>query len=186
MRPTGFVLVGGNSSRMGRDKALLPWNGATLAQHIARIVEDACGSVFLVGDSPRFESLGYRVYADRLPGHGPIGGILTALTIAPSEWSLVVGCDMPAITPGALRLLLDDASETTDQCIVPLGPDGPEPLCAVYHRTCLPVLEQAISDGRFKMRSVLKELSTRLLTGIDPGCFANLNTPEDFEAFSQR
>jgi molybdenum cofactor guanylyltransferase len=186
MRPTGFVLVGGNSSRMGRDKALLPWNGTTLGQYIAGIVRDACGSVLLIGDPTRFGSLGYPVYADRLPGHGPISGIVTALATTPSDWSLVAGCDMPGITPGALRLLLDEATVTKDQCVVPLGPAGPEPLCAVYHRTCLPVLEKAISEGRFKMTGVLKELSTRLVTGIDPGCFANLNTPEDFEAFSER
>ena len=186
MRHTGFVLVGGNSSRMGRDKALLPWNGTTLAQHIAGIIMSTGCSVSLIGDPARFDSLGYPIYSDRLPGHGPISGIATALSVTPSEWSLVVGCDMPGITPGALRLLMEETAVMNYQCIAPLGPAGPEPLCAVYHRTCLPLLEQAISDGHFKMTGVLKELSTRLVTGIDPGCFANLNTPEDFEAFSER
>lgn len=186
MRHTGFVLVGGNSSRMGRDKALLPWNGTTLGQYVAGIVKDVCGSVSLVGDPARFGSLGYPIYADRLPGHGPISGIVTALTVTPSEWSLVAGCDMPGVTPAALQFLLDEAAVTKHQCVAPLGPAGPEPLCAVYHRTCLPLLEKAITEGRFKMMGVLQELSTRLVTGIDPGCFANLNTPEDFEAFSVR
>ena len=187
---SGFVLVGGNSSRMGRDKALLPWNGTTLAQHIASIVAEAAGSAALIGDPARYGGLGYPVYPDRLPGHGPLSGIVTALTVAPAEWSLVIGCDMPAISHDALRLLVQEAARTDGQCIVPVGPTGPEPLCAVYHRSCLgcglTALEKAIAEGRFRMRDVLNELRVRFLVGIDPACFANLNTPDDFEAFSHK
>lgn len=186
MRRAGFVLVGGNSSRMGRDKALLPWNGTTLAQHVAGIVSEAAGCAALLGDPARFGGLGYPVYADRVPGRGPIGGILTALLVSPAEWCLVAGCDMPAISLAILRLLLDEADGSAVQCVVPMGASGPEPLCAVYHRSCLPVLEQAVARGRLKMRDVVRELSTRLVTGIDPGCFVNLNTPEEFEAFRER
>ena len=93
MRHTGFVLVGGKSSRMGRDKALLPWNGRTFAEHAAGIVAEACGSAALVGDPSLYGSFGYRVFADRFPGCGPIGGVLTALTVAnvsPPETSIGV------------------------------------------------------------------------------------------------
>src|SRR5258708_38261336 len=83
MRHAGFVLVGGKSSRMGRDKALLAWNGATLAQHAARIVAEVCGSTALVGDPVRDGSLGYPVFADRFPGCGPIGGGAAPLWVSP-------------------------------------------------------------------------------------------------------
>ena len=184
MRHTGFVLVGGKSSRMGRDKALLHWNGTTLAQHAARIVAEACGGAALVGDPTRYGSLGYRVFADRFPGCGPIGGIATALTVSNADWSLVTGCDMPALTAETLRGLLSETARTGGECIVPLGASGPEALCAVYHRACLPKLEKAISGGRFRMRDVVKELQPRFIAGMDPAMFANLNTPEDLEAFA--
>lgn len=183
---SGFVLVGGKSSRMGRDKALLPWNGTTLAQHTAHIVAEAAGSVTLIGDPARYGALGYPVCPDRLPGAGPLSGIVTALFISPAEWALVAGCDMPAISTGALRLLLQETAATECQSIVPIGPTGPEPLCAVYHRACLMALEKAIAEGRFRMRDVVNELRACFFTGIDPACFANLNTPEDFEAFSHK
>jgi molybdopterin-guanine dinucleotide biosynthesis protein A len=186
MRHAGFVLVGGKSSRMGRDKALLPWNGTTLAQHAAQIVAEACGGAILVGDPARYSSLGYRVFMDRFPDCGPLGGIVTALTESNAEWNLVTGCDMPALSPETLRWLLEEATGTNGQSIVPLGPGGPEPLCAVYHRACLPALEKAISEGRFRMREVVNELQPRFLAGIDPAMFANLNAPEDLKAFPVR
>jgi molybdopterin-guanine dinucleotide biosynthesis protein A len=186
MRHAGFVLVGGKSSRMGRDKALLPWNGTTLAQHAARIVSEACGSAALVGDPTRYSSLGYRAFPDRFPGCGPISGIATALTVSNTEWSLVTGCDMPALSPETLNRLLVETARTDGEAIVPLGAGGPEPLCAVYHRACLPALERAISAGRFRMREIVNDLQPRFIAGIDPATFANLNTPEDLEAFSVR
>ncbi len=184
MRHAGFVLVGGQSSRMGRDKALLAWNGATLAQGAARIVEEACGSAALVGDPARYGSLGYRVFADRFPGCGPMGGIATALSVSSAEWNLVIGCDMPALTSESLGSLLAEAVRTDGSSILPLGASGPEPLCAVYHRDCLAALEKAICEGRLKMRDIVRELEPRFIVGIDPACFANLNSPEDLEAFS--
>ena len=71
--------MGGRSSRMGRDKALLPFRGGALAQSVARAVSATAGSVTLVGDPERYGGLGYAVIADIYPGEGPLGGILTAL-----------------------------------------------------------------------------------------------------------
>ena len=183
MRHAGYVLVGGKSSRMGRDKALLAWHGTTLAQHVARIVGEAAGSATLIGDPARYSHLGYAVYPDRLAGHGPISGVATALAISPADWALIAGCDMPAISVAALRLLLDEAARTHCEAVIPIGPMGPEPLCAVYHRACLSVIEQSIARGRFKMRDIVNELRVCFVTSIDPACFINLNTPDEFEAF---
>jgi molybdopterin-guanine dinucleotide biosynthesis protein A len=179
---SGFVLVGGKSSRMGRDKALLPWNGTTLAQHMAAIVAEAAGSATLIGDPAHYGDLGLPVFADRMPGHGPVSGIVTALAVSPTEWALVSGCDMPALSSAALRLLIQATAGTDCRCVVPIGPSGPEPLCAVYHRSCLPAIEKAIAGGRFRMRDLVNDLGASFFTGIDPACFANLNTPADFEA----
>src|SRR6058998_1400393 len=94
----GFVLVGGRSSRMGRDKACLPLQGRTLLEHVAAAVAAAAGSVTLVGSPERYQNLGFRVIADSLPGCGPLGGIHTALGASPADWNLIVACDMPGIS----------------------------------------------------------------------------------------
>jgi molybdopterin-guanine dinucleotide biosynthesis protein A len=168
---------------MGRDKALLPWRGTTMAQHIASVLAGVAGSVVFVGDPARYGALGYPVEADRVSGCGPIGGIVTALKICPAEWALVVACDMPGVTGDLLRRLLHEAVRAGSGCVMPLGATGAEPLCAAYHRDCLPVMEKAIAEGRFKMREVVRDLPNRQLAGVDAACLRNLNTPEDFEAF---
>jgi molybdopterin-guanine dinucleotide biosynthesis protein A len=184
MRCAGFVLVGGKSSRMGRDKALLRWHDTTLAQHVAAVVAQAAGSATLVGDPERYGALGYSVIGDRLPGSGPLGGIITALSASNADWALVVACDMPRVTPDLLRLLLKTAASAIPGCVFPVGPTGPEPLCAVYHRECLPALEKAAAEGRFKMREAVRALPAVPVAGIDPHCLTNLNTAHEFEAFS--
>ena len=74
MQASGFVLAGGGSTRMGRNKALLPFRGSTLVQHIAGIVRQAAGSVTLIGDPVQLAHLGLPVVADILPGSGPASG----------------------------------------------------------------------------------------------------------------
>jgi len=186
MRWAGFVLTGGRSSRMGVDKALLPFQGTPLVKHLGEVVCDGAGSVTLIGDPARYAALGYRVIPDRIPGCGPAGGISTALSLGEADWNLVVACDMPHITVEALRFLLDKTKATSARLVVPIGPDGePEPLCAVYHVDCFPAIERAIRDKRFKMKDLARELKPELVAGIDPGCFANANTPAEWAAIGE-
>jgi molybdopterin-guanine dinucleotide biosynthesis protein A len=183
MQRSGFVLAGGGSSRMGRDKALLPYRGTTLVEHLARSVQDAAGSVALIGDPSRYSSLGYPVYPDKFSGCGPLGGIYTALSVSSTDFNLIVACDMPGISPGVLRTLLRSAEESGASCVIATGPAGePEPLCAVYHRRCLPAMARAIQEKRFKMKELVKELDPRTMP-VDAPALANVNTPAEWAEF---
>jgi molybdopterin-guanine dinucleotide biosynthesis protein A len=180
MRHAGFVLVGGRSSRMGRDKALLEWHGAPLVEHVAQAVRQAAGSVVLIGDPSRYGGLGYEVRADDSSGLGPAGGVATALRLGRAEWNLIVACDMPKISTEALRLLLERAETSQANCIVPVASNCElEPLCAVYHSRCLEPLDQAILCNRLKMKDLVVELGADLVAGLEPHGLANFNTPED-------
>jgi len=186
MRRTGFVLVGGQSSRMGRDKALLPYHGRTLAEHIASIVLEAAGSVALIGSPSQYGGLGFPVHDDDYPWRGPMGGVATALRVSGAEWNLVVACDMPAITVELLRVLLDRARDPAN-CVAATGPDGePEPLCAVYHARSLAAIKRAIQGNRLKMKELVKELQPVLCAEIDPGSLANLNTPKEWAELQEK
>ena len=185
MNCAGFILVGGKSSRMGQDKALLRWHGTTLAQYIAALVKEVAGSATLVGDPERYAGLGFPVVADRTVGCGPIGGIITALELTPTDWALVVGCDMPAVPVELLRRIVDRTQTAATGCVIPRGPTGAEPLCAAYHRDGLPVFEKAVSEGRFKMREAVRHVALQEVD-VDADSLTNLNTPEEFEAFSRR
>lgn len=188
MQASGFVLAGGGSTRMGRNKALLPFHGITLVEHIAEVVRQAAGSVTLIGDPAQLGHLGLPVVLDKLPSRGPASGIYTALTITPSDWNLIAGCDMPAITCDVLAGLLRRAAETSSatNVVAAAGSDGdPEPLCAVYHRRCQPAVARAISENRLKMKNLLSELGVETMA-VDPSTVVNLNTPAEWAEFEAK
>lgn len=183
MEATGFVLAGGGSTRMGRDKALLPYRGTTLLAYIASIVRQAAGTATIIGDSDRYRDAWYPVCADQVPHCGPIGGVYTALRVTASDWNLVVACDMPLLSAAVLRRLMEHSFQSASNCIFGAGPGGePQPLCAVYHRRCLPVLEQAIRDKRFRMRELLPALNAEPVA-LDASALVNVNTPGEWLRF---
>lgn len=102
----GYILNGGSSRRMGRDKARLPWRGLTLVEWIAMQVRDAIGNATLAGASERYSDLGISAIGETYPGCGPLSGIEAALRHSPFDLNLVVACDMPFLTSQALRGLV--------------------------------------------------------------------------------
>ena len=180
MKRAGYVLVGGRSSRMGSDKALLPFHGGTLAQAVARHVARAAGSAVLVGDPERYRGLGYPVIPDRFPGEGPLGGILTALRHTSAEWNVVVACDMPGLSSGFLEDLLE-AAEVNQASTIPMGPSARlEPLCVAWRRDSLAHLESAFADGIRKVASACEGLRLAVYPVAEVERFQNVNTPEDW------
>lgn len=181
---SGFVLVGGRSSRMGRNKALLPFRGASLAEFVARVVAEAAGGAALVGDPALYGGLPFPVLADRYPGEGPLGGIITALGQTTADWNLVVACDMPGLSAGVLAGILAAAEHAGVDALIPKGPSGhPEPLCAVYHRRALAGLSAAFDAGERKVMAAVRRVDTRLLPFEEVAAFQNVNTPEDWAAY---
>lgn len=183
----GFVLVGGRSSRMGADKALLPYAGLPLASHIAAqlapVVDEVC---FVGGDPVRYAGLGRLVLPDLSPGAGPVGGIVTALRHSRSTWNLVTACDLPAVKPALFEEILDRIRASAVQCLVPVTPDGKEQvLCAAYRRDAVEGLSAALEEGDRKLRSAVRRLDTVFWRVEMASWPANLNTPEDW-AFHAR
>ncbi|HLI85047.1 MAG TPA: molybdenum cofactor guanylyltransferase [Bryobacteraceae bacterium] len=182
----GYVLVGGRSSRMGQDKALLPFRGGTLVQHVAAVVARAAGSVTLVGDPARYGTLGYPVLPDLYPGEGPLGGVISALAHAGADWNLVLACDMPGVSHELLVRLLEGAEASDAEVLAPAGASGrPEPLCAVYHRRALGRLERLFARGERKMSRALAALHTVISQVDASGGGANVNTPADWAAYAR-
>lgn len=166
---------------MGRDKALLPFAGSTLAEFVARTVASVTGQVVLVGEPDRYHDLGYPVISDRYPGEGPLGGILAALNHTQSDWNLMVACDMPGISGEFLSRILEAAEKSTDDALLPLGPSGrPEPLCAAYHRRALKALESVFASGERKITRALQAVRAARLVIPELAPFQNVNTPEDW------
>jgi molybdenum cofactor guanylyltransferase len=178
----GYVLAGGRSSRMGRDKALLPFRGQTLADAVACAVEQAVGSVVLVG---RGDFGCWRAIPDLYPGEGPLGGILTALADTAAEWNMIVACDMPELTAPFLLGLLEAAEASEADALVPAGPSGRlEPLCAVYHRRARTPLEAAFRGGVRKITAALESVRAVRFPVAEIRPLQNVNTPEDWSGYA--
>ena len=155
-----------------------------MASHVAAIVAAAAGSATLIGDPQKYGCLGYPVLPDRRPGAGPAGGIESALSYSAADWNLILACDMPAISTGFLRGLLDAAERLNADALLPAGLDGRlEPLSAVYHRRCLEALRQALEEGVRKVTDALAGLEVARLAVDDAACFENLNTPEEWARY---
>ena len=184
----GYVLVGGNSSRMGRNKALLPYQGTTLVESVADAVRTVTGNVSLVGRPHRDGLLGYGIVPDIYPGEGPLGGILTVLQHSTADWNLVVACDMPELNASFLQRLMDAANSSGSDALVPVGPSGRlEPLCAAYHRNARQGLYAAFARGVRKIALALREVRmTAWQVPEEFSCFQNVNTPEDWAPYEQR
>ena len=179
------MLVGGRSSRMGRDKALLPYRGLPLAKWIASAVAQSAGNATLVGSTELYSGVGLPVISDLFPGEGPLGGILTALSHSNAGWNLSVACDMPEIDAGLLTRLLDRARQSEADVLLPVTAEGrPQPLCAVYRRSSLGPLETAFSAGTRKVTTALTGVRCLRLPMEEVSQFQNVNTPEDWAAYA--
>ena len=181
MSRAGFVLVGGRSSRMGRDKALLEIDGSALAVRTAAEVARAAGSATLIGDPEKYGFLGYPVIRDYFTGCGPLAGIHAALAASRADWNLVVACDMPDVTAGFLVYLLESAERLDCDCMLPAGPAGlAEPLCAVYSGRSRETIQRALESGVRKVLDGLAGLRIHVLPVSGASPFRNLNTAEDW------
>jgi FdhD protein len=185
----GVVLAGGRSTRMGSDKALLPYQGGRFIEAIARRMEGLFDEVIVAtGEEGRYDFLSCRRVPDRYPGMGALGGIHAALLASASDRIFVVGCDMPDLKPELVRHLCA-LSEGAD-VVVPESEGGLEPLHAVYRKSVLPVVEEALRDGRCRVVSFFDKVRVRRVPRaeverIDPSgsAFRNINTPEEYYRF---
>ena len=184
------ILAGGSSRRMGRNKALLPFRGRPLVARVHETLQPLFEDIFLVTNDPGlFDFVPCPKIPDRVPGKGPISGVDAALRHSRNPYVLVVGCDAPFLSPSLLELLAGKTEEA--DLVIPIGPDGPEPLCAVYGKGCLPHIEESLRKGDFSLmalvgRSRTREIPAEEVAGVDPGfrSFMNINTPGDFRMLS--
>ena len=177
---SGFVLVGGASRRMGRDKALLPLGGATMVEQIATRVQAAAGNVTLIGSPHKYGHLGLPVIPDEIANCGPLGGLFTALRNTQTDWNLLVACDMPDVTEAFLRQLIETAEGSDADCVVPEIDGRVDPLCAVYHRHVLDRADSAINRKLLKMQDFVSTLRTIYWRVTDPQPLQNVNTPAEW------
>jgi len=193
----GFILAGGESRRMGTEKARLVLAGQSFVERIARELSCVSSSIKVVGDkvSPAELNLPIDIQSapDIYPQWGALGGVHAALSACTESWALVVACDFPYVT-GELFASLASVRQGFD-AVAPIQQDGiPQPLCSLYRvEPCLTLAERLVKSGERKPITLLQSVLTRwvlfnelsLLKGAD--CFFdNINTPEDYARIKKK
>jgi molybdenum cofactor guanylyltransferase len=182
---SGAVLAGGRSSRFGRDKALELWRGKTLLEHALASLED-CAERFIVGGtSEAYGFAGVPIHADFEPFGGSLYGLARALELAQSDRVAVMACDMPNLTPEFWDSM---ANLEPAQIVIPENADGfLEPLAAIYDRSCLPAIQQALEANQLRMTGWHARLEVHVVSWaeLEPkfglNLFRNVNTQKDLE-----
>ncbi|MFQ6111228.1 MAG: molybdenum cofactor guanylyltransferase [Nitrospinota bacterium] len=182
---TGVILAGGESSRMGRNKAFLEVGGERLVDRAVSLLEGLFEELILIAnDLSAYAYLGLRTLPDRFPGKKSLGGIHTALLHMKTPYCFVAACDMPFLKEGLVRYLL--SLREGYEVVVPRLDWGLEPLCAVYSQACLKPIERLLNRGDLKIINFFPEVrvcevARDDLMRFDPelDSFFNINTPED-------
>jgi molybdenum cofactor guanylyltransferase len=189
----GFVLAGGKSSRMGRDKALLEISGVSLLARAASLLQSVTGEPKIVGSPSIYSSLGLPLVADDWPGCGPLGGIATVLCASDCAWNLIIACDLPYLTKAWLDFLIERALKSKADAVVPMNERGPEPLCAMYHKNAEHRIRAAVEGGVRRVTDGLASLRVEYVEPLEWKAFAsegllfkNVNSPADYEEAKTR
>lgn len=184
----GIVLAGGQSRRLGTDKAAIMIDGERLIERAVRVLREVTQPVIVIADrANRYELRdGTPVICDDSPGNGPLGGIVTGLRVSGPGRHALLPCDMPFVSATVLRLLFDSAYAY--DAAVPVIDGRMEPLCAVYDASCIGPFDAALKAGCRAVYRALEGLRVfrveeTVLRGLDPHLegFTNLNCPDDLE-----
>ncbi|MBU2652176.1 MAG: molybdenum cofactor guanylyltransferase [Bacteroidetes bacterium] len=188
---TGIILAGGQSSRMKRDKGLVPLLGKPLIEYVAGHLEQLCHKILISSNSQVYDYLGYTVVPDEFPGFGPAAGIYSCLKRSADDYNLVVSCDTPFFDLPAMHCLLERRMEA--MVVVPwYGGEKYEPLCAVYNRKMSQVIKDFMDLHIFKLPVIFRDIPMVKLSVMDnPGCFqehafVNINTIDEVKDLEKR
>ena len=190
---SAFILAGGESSRMGRDKARLELGGVPLILRTAKLMKSVAGEPAVIGNHEAYREFDLRAIADDWPGAGPLGGIATALRTAAASWSLIVAIDLPYLTRAWLEYMIARALASSADAVLPMNTRGAEPLCAMYHQRAEPAIRKALERGTRKVTDGLLDVRVETIApdewkGFDSEglLFKNMNSPEDYEEAKAR
>jgi len=179
-------LAGGQSRRIGRNKALMELDGQSLIERILNILDPLCDELILSANDPTlYAGLGVRIVPDVLLNRGPLSGIHAGLAAMRAERALVVACDMPFLNPTLLRYLTVVAPDY--DVVVPQVRGKFEPLHAVYGVACVKAIERMVAKGPRRIVHLYDHVSSFMvaeerLREFDPllRSFTNVNTPQEW------
>lgn len=185
----GLILAGGASSRMGRNKALLAWDGEPLVARVHRALAAVAPQCAVIANDPEpYRFLNLPIFPDRQPGHGPLMGLYSGLMAIQAELAVVVAVDMPFLSPDLLRYLI--SLVPGHDVVIPQAQGRLHPLCAVYRRSaCAPAIAQTLASGKRRLIAFHDQVRVQIVPeqavarfSPDFRALMNVNTPAELAA----
>jgi molybdopterin-guanine dinucleotide biosynthesis protein A len=179
-----IILAGGKSSRMMTEKGLVNLRGKPMVEYVIEVLLKTTPNICIITKNSSYESFGFPCYEDVYEGKGALGGIYTGLVRSSFEKNIVVGCDMPFISPNILQQLIDDSNEM--DAVISIHNSLEEPLCSLYNKTCIPHFKKLLDDRRLKIIDALQGLKIKKINFDDKEWFkghefANINSMEELK-----
>ena len=176
------ILAGGKSSRMGTDKALIRIGNERIINRISKELGSFSEIIVSAGGNRAYEELGFRTVYDEHADIGPIEGIRQVLLSAKEEYVFICAADMPFISSKLVEYMAEYISSDYD-CYVIADEDHIHPLCAIYKKSALPVIEELIAHKKYRLREIFSRIATKYIsldnTVFDKKTVRNINTREE-------
>lgn len=178
------ILAGGKSTRMGRNKALLELNDRRFIDRIAGELSCFCKPIISAADRGIYEELGLPVVYDERRDIGPMEGIYQILKNTSREYVFICGADMPFLKKELVFYMAEFISSDYD-CICLADGEHLHPLCAIYSKKVLPVIEELIAGGQYRLLEILRRVRTKYIsleyTCFDKKVVRNINTRQEYK-----
>ncbi len=187
MSASAVVLCGGRSTRMGRDKASLPFGDEPLLLRVVRLAREVASEVLLVAREGQTLPGGLDAVRDPAEGLGPLAGIAAGLQAVAGERAFVVACDMPLLRPALARRLIE-LSLGFEAC-VPVVDGFAVPTCAIYAKATAALARELVAARELRPKALIEAVRTRFVAGdelrdVDPELesFLDCDTEEGYQA----
>ncbi len=179
--PTAVILAGGRSSRMQQDKALLPFGGYdSLAKFQYRRLSQLFSKVYISSKNNKFD-FNADIIEDRYKSSSPLVALVSIFELLEEiEEIFLLSVDAPFVDKSVIDILYKNNSSVYD-VVVAQSSNGLEPLCAIYHRSCLVEAKKALDANRHKLHSLFKNLNIKIVKIENESVFMNLNYPSEYE-----
>lgn len=187
MRTCGVILAGGKSSRMGKNKALLPILGKPVIQHVAKTLSQCTEEVFIIANKPSdYAFLNVPIFSDRYVHIGPLGGMESAFYHIKADRYVFAACDMPFVNPDVYNLLLGKLG--LYEAVIPVYDQHMHPLCGIYHKSIFFQIVEQINKHDYKLKHLLDQIHVNYISTFDgvpnktlEKHFFNMNDPNEYE-----
>lgn len=175
-----YILAGGQSRRLGRNKALVEVKGQTIIEKVVSAVPAKKENIKIVTSSfQTFRFLKLKMISDIYPGLGPIGGVHAGLVDSTFDLNFFLACDLPLISTKVIQLVLDSYS---GQDVFGLRTKkGLEPLCTLYSKNCISAIDNQMKIKDYSLHNLLETMPSEFIEMENSNLLFNMNTKQDLE-----